>query len=146
MLTEGRLHPPGRAAVNLGLAPTTPPAQFSFEVSRAKGTVVVTTHGPLDRDGCRVLGAALRDLVDDQGNLAVAVDLADLGAADPSAVSVLATVAASSARRGGELTLADPSTAMTQALTLAGLAGTIRVTGRRPPPGMAQHPAGSERA
>ena len=112
--------------------PTTPPAGFSYTVSRELGTVVVTTAGVLDTAGSQVLDAALRDLVDDQGNLAVVVDVADLDLADPSCLAVLAPAAAAAARQNGELTLAHPSPAVERALLQLGLAGSVPVRSRSP--------------
>lgn len=100
---------------------TSKPPSFSVVISRAMGTVVVFAHGVLDPDSSRVLADTLRDLIDHQGNLAVVVDLRDLAVADPVCLGVLAAAAASAGRRGGELTVADPSKAVAQALTLAGV-------------------------
>lgn len=112
--------------------PTIPPDGFSYTVSRARGTVVVTTCGVLDTAGSQVLDAALRDLVDDQGNLAVVLDVADLDLADPSCLSVLAPAVAAAARRNGELTLAHPSASVERALLQLGLAGSVSIRGRSP--------------
>lgn len=135
---------------------------FSFAISRAMGTVVVTAHGILDQDGARVLGDALLDLVDDQGNLTVIVDVADLRLLDHLCLVPLAPAASAADRRGSRLTFADPSDGVEWALMLTGLAGLIAVTtpSRMRLPhspqaasgaddarlaAMAQHPAGSGR-
>ena len=144
-------------------APRSPTGRsFSFAISRAMGTVVVTTHGILDQDGARVLGDALLDLVDHQGNLTVIVDVADLRLLDHQCLVPLEPAASAAERRGSRLTFADPSDGMEWALMLTGLAGLIAVTApsrmRSPHPpkaapgadnarlaAMAQHPAGSGR-
>ena len=109
----------------------TPPSvarPFSFAVSRALGTVVVTTHGVLDHNSARVLGDALVDLVDHQGNLAVIVDVADLHLSDHMCLVALARAASAADRRGGRLSFADPSEALARGLMLTGLAGMVTVT------------------
>lgn len=103
---------------------------FSFEVSRVSGRVVVTGHGTLDSSACRVLDRALRDLIDDQGNMAVVVDLADVTVSDLECTGVLLAAAASAAGRGGELTLAAPPLVVRWAVEAADAPGGIAVTGQ----------------
>jgi len=52
-----------------------PTPSLSLVVGRALGTVVVTVDGPLNLSSCQRLESLLIDLIDGQGNLAVAVDL-----------------------------------------------------------------------
>jgi anti-anti-sigma regulatory factor len=106
---------------------------FSFEVSRIAGRVVVTGHGTLDSSACPVLDRALRDLIDNQGNMAVVVDLADVTVSDLECTSVLLAAAASAACRGGELTLAAPPAAVRWAVEAADAPGGIAVTGQIAP-------------
>ena len=105
---------------------------FSFEVSRIAGRVVLTAHGPLDASACPVLDRALRDLIDDQGNMAVVVDLADVTVCDLTCTGVLLAAARSAAQRGGELVLAASPAAVQWALEAAdaevGLAVTAQTT------------------
>jgi anti-anti-sigma factor len=103
---------------------------FSFEVSRISGRVVVIGHGTLDSAACPILDRALRDLIDNQGNMVVVVDLADVTVRDLACTSVLLAVAASAADRGGELVLAAPPDAVRWALEAADLRGGIAVTGQ----------------
>ena len=103
---------------------------FTFEVSRVIGCVVVTAHGRLDSSACPALDRALRDLIDDQGNMAVVVDLADVTVADLECTGVLLAAAASATRRGGELTLAAPPAAVRWAVEAADTPGGIAVTGQ----------------
>lgn len=145
---------------NPGVTPAPVVRPFSFTISRAMGTVVVTTHGVLDQDSARSLGDVLVDLIDHQGNLAVVIDVADLHLSDHMCVVPLATAASAAGRRGGVLSFADPSEAVERALTLTGLAGLVAMTTDGRPPShaplsagaagnasrraaMAQHPAGS---
>lgn len=60
------------------------------------GTVVVTADGPLTLASCQRLEALLADLIEGQGNLAVAVDLAR-ASVEPAALPVFIDAA----RRAG---------------------------------------------
>jgi anti-anti-sigma factor len=104
---------------------------FSFEVSRIAGRVVVVAHGTLDDAACPVLDRALRDLIDNQGNMTVVVDLADVTVSDLACTGVLLAAADSAARRGGALVLASPPPAVRWALEAADAdtRGGIAVTG-----------------
>ena len=112
--------------------PTTRPAGLSYTVSRARGTVVVTVSGVLNTASSKALDAILLDLVDDQGNLDVVLDVADLELADPSCLAVLAPAAAAAGRRNGSLALANPSPAVVQTLMTLGLAGPVSVLNSMP--------------
>lgn len=109
--------------------PSSRPA-FSFEVSRVAGRVVVALHGTLDDVTCPVLDRALRDLIENQGNMTVVVDLADVLVSDLAYTGVLLPAAASAARRGGELLLAAPPAGVRWALYAADAPGGIAVTGQ----------------
>lgn len=98
----------------------------SLAIGRFMGTVVVTLHGDLHRSASVRLAGVLRDLIDGQGNLAVVVDLADVGGIDRSGLDVLASAAGRMDKRGGALRVGGPTGAVFDALTLAGLAGLIR--------------------
>lgn len=63
--------------------------KFSFEISRIAGRVVVSAHGTLDSAASPILDRALRDLIDNQGNMAVVVDLADVTMPDQACTGVL---------------------------------------------------------
>ena len=103
---------------------------FSFEVTRISGRVVLLAHGTLDGAACGVLDRALRDLIDNQGNMVVVVDLADVAVSDLACAGVLLAAAASAADRGGELVLAAPPEAVSWALEAADSRGGIAVTGQ----------------
>nr|MDQ6946210.1 hypothetical protein [Actinomycetota bacterium] len=61
----------------------------------------VSLHGALDLRASVRLGAILTDLIVGQGNLAVIVDLRDLGPVDAAAVDVFAASASAVELRGG---------------------------------------------
>ena len=143
--------------------PAAPNRDPAIAVGRSLGTVVVTVIGPLDPPMATHLAAALGDLIDGQGNLAVAVDLGDVHRIAPPGEQVLAAAACNLERRGGRLSLCKAHGSVLGALERAGLtrcvtspppqdsegdpsgAGgrtVVRMRSRRPPAG---HPAGSGR-
>ncbi len=79
--------------------------QRPFRVSRESGAVLVTVEGNLDVPTSIRLGAALGDLIDGQGNLAVAVDLHRVDQVDQRALGVFAAAARLASVRGGSLTV-----------------------------------------
>lgn len=83
-----------------------PSADYSFDVTRGRGGVVVTVHGELGPVGAIRLGAILGDLIEGQGNLAVGVDLRQVTGGDTAALGVVAVAARLASRRGGELSVA----------------------------------------
>jgi anti-anti-sigma factor len=93
---------------------------FSFRVSRVSGRVVVTARGTLDTSASATLDHALRDLIDDQGNMAVVVDLGEVTVPDLACTGVFLAAAESAASRGGELVITDPPDAVTWALVTSG--------------------------
>jgi anti-anti-sigma factor len=139
------------------VAPDRSPA---IAVGRCLGTVVVTVGGPLDTLAATRLAAALGDLIDGQGNLAVAVDLGDVPRIAPPGEQVLAAAACNLERRGGRLSLCEARGSVLGALEHAGLTRCVTsphahdaeaatsgtdfaaLRSRRPP---ASHPAGSGR-
>lgn len=102
---------------------------FSFTVSRVSSRVVITGHGTLDQAGCATLDRILRDLIDDQGNLAVVVELGEVTVSRLECAAVLAEATASAARRGGELVVIDAPDVVAWALDAAQTAGHIAFTG-----------------
>ncbi len=74
-----------------------------LRVSRDFGAVVVAIDGDLDVPASIRLGAALGDLIEGQGNLAVTVDLHRVGNIDPRALGVFAAAARLASVRGGSL-------------------------------------------
>lgn len=96
-------------------------------VGRFLGTVVVTLHGNVDMINAAALADALQELIDAQGDLAVVVDLRDVGWVDGAGVGVLASAASRIERGGGELRLAGPRAAVAEALALSGLARLLSI-------------------
>ena len=84
----------------------TPSTERRFHVTRQSGSVLVHVHGDLDLRGSGRLGAALGDLIDDQGNRTVGVDLRGVTGLDAGALGVFAAAAQLAANRGGALTVA----------------------------------------
>ena len=127
------------------MTPAAAPA-FRIVVGRALGTVLVTVHGDLDPPAVAQLESVLVDLIDGQGNMAVAVDLHDARAADASCLSMFTGAAERATGRGGSLTLTDPPEILYEALILRGLGALVRSARRDdrrralPPP-----PAGTPR-
>lgn len=142
-----------RAGVRRAVVPT-----GSLVVGRFHGTVTVTLHGDLEQAASEGLSGVLGDLIDGQGNLAVAVDLRDVGRIDGAGIAALASAGEKIAARGGELRLGGPTGAVFDSLALAGLAGLVSIPSERrqraPAPGRGasaslrrstSHPAGGTR-
>jgi anti-anti-sigma factor len=81
---------------------------YSFTVARRPGGVIVTVHGDLGLAGSIRIGAVLGDLIDGQGNLAVAVDLRQVTSVDSSALGVFTVAARLASRRGGQFSVVGP--------------------------------------
>ena len=80
---------------------------LSLAVGRALGTVVVTVAGVLNVDSSEFPARVLGDLIEGQGNLAVAVDLGK-ALVDPGPVAVFAEAAQRASRRGAKFILERP--------------------------------------
>ena len=75
-----------------GPQPATAP--FATVIGRLHSAVVVTVQGTLDTLAATRLAATLRDLIDGQGNLTIALDLRQLEDVAPSGLQVLSVAAA----------------------------------------------------
>ena len=95
-------------------------------IRRSRGVVVVAVVGSLGRGGATRLAATLSDLIQGQGNLAIAVNLRGVDRIAASGVQVLSVAAFELERRGGRLWLCDAPAGVLRALDLAGL---VRVVG-----------------
>ena len=140
-----------------------PNRELTIGIGRSRGTVVVTLVGPVDTPEATRLAATLSDLIDGQGNLAIAVDLSDVRRVGASGLLVLSDAAVDLERRGGRLALCEARQGVLDALHLAGLCRFIggplvEEVGRRASPGGSgrssgppnrrtppDHPAGSGR-
>src|SRR5437763_877240 len=74
-------------------APQGARAGLSIVIGRFLGTVVVTLRGTLDTLAATRLAATLQDLIEGQGNLAIALDLRGLRQVAPSGLRVLSAAA-----------------------------------------------------
>ena len=101
-------------------------AEVSLVVGRALGTVVVTVVGELTFDSCQVLETLLTDLIEGQGNLAVAVDLAR-ATIEPEAVSLFVEAARRAGLRGTRLVLKALPADAQDALRSIGLSELVEV-------------------
>jgi anti-anti-sigma regulatory factor len=96
----------------------------SLVVGRALGTVVVTVDGALDGAGSRRLGQLLIDLIDGQGNTAVAVDLGK-ATVGPAAVAVFLDAGRRADRHGTTFVLQAPAPEAHRTLRSVGLDARI---------------------
>lgn len=106
-------------------------ANLSLVVGRGLGTVVVTVDGELDVPGCERLRGVLSDLIEGQGNRAVAVDLTK-AIVEPNALDVFIEAAHQSRRQGTKFILNEPPTDTQEALHSAGFDNLIDILPRRP--------------
>ena len=94
---------------------------FQVLVSRARGTVVVAIRGELDTYTAPRLQSHLQDLIEDQGNLAMVLDLSEMTFIDSSGLSVLVHALKRMRDHGGRLTLSSPKPATSKVLEISGL-------------------------
>ena len=101
---------------------------FQVRVSRARGTVVVTIRGELDTYTAPKLQRHLKDLIEDQGNLTMALDLSEMTFIDSSGLSVLVDALKRMRERGGSLRLSSPTRATSKVLEISGLDKILTIT------------------
>ena len=99
-------------------------------VGRALGTVVVTVDGALDLESSELLARVLSDLIEGQGNLAVAVDLGK-AVVDSEAVTVFSEAAKRASERGAKFILEKPPIETHEALEAQGYGDLVEVRARR---------------
>lgn len=116
---------PGRVC---GAGPSLP--NLSLVVGRALGTVVVTVDGELDLAGCELLQGVLTDLIEGQGNVAVAVDLGR-ASIEPEALMVFIEAARRARRRGTRFIVKEPPTDAHEMLQSGEFADLVEVHPRR---------------
>jgi anti-anti-sigma factor len=140
-----------------------PNGELAIGIGRSLGTVVVTLEGPVDTPAAARLAATLSDLIEGQGNLAIAVELSAVTRVGASGLRVLSDAAFDLERRGGRLSLCEARQGVLDALHLAGLGRfiggpVVEEVARRASPGgcgrssrppsaraAPDHPAGSGR-
>lgn len=84
---------------------------FTFAVSRAVSTAVVTLHGNVDASSVEGLAATLRYLIEDPRNETVIVDMRDVTGADPSALALFRDAIEWAHGRGAIFRLHEPPAA-----------------------------------
>lgn len=108
-----------------------PEPALSYAVGRALGTVVVTVHGDIDLEGSEALERVLDDLVDGQGNRAVAVDLRKARILSDEALDVFYAIGHRARRRGTSFTVTAPADTDGPDVTRVEMADVIKID--RPP-------------
>ena len=121
---SGEAWPP---SLNRGAGDT---PELSLVVGRALGTVVVTVDGALNLESSELLARVLSDLIEGQGNLAVAVDLGK-AIVEPEAVTVFAEAATRASERGAKFILERPPIETHEALDARGYSDLVEVRLRR---------------
>lgn len=99
-------------------------SELSIAVGRTLGTVVVTVEGELTGDGCRLLERLLVDLIEGQGNLAVAIDLAR-ATVEPEALVLFISAARRASRRGSKVILKALPSDASEAMRSGGLSQLV---------------------
>lgn len=94
------------------MSTTSGPDVLMVRFSRHDQTVVLHLAGDLDVETAPVLRHALAGIIEDQGNLAVRLDLGEMTFIDSTGLSVLLGTLRQLGEKGGHLTLANlrPST------------------------------------
>jgi anti-anti-sigma factor len=104
--------------------------RLSMSFSRELSEVVISLAGDLYARSARVLADRLTDVIDQQGNLAVVVDMEAVTSVDGPGIGVLVDASRRLHLKGGYLALSNPSAAAGQMLERTGLQNvfTIRQT------------------
>ena len=106
--------------------------------SRHHQTVVLHVAGDLDGSTAPVLRHALAGIIEDQGNLAVRLDLRDMTFVDSTGLSVLVGAQRRLREKGGHLTLANLRPQTLKVFEIVGLSTMFDI---RPEPGFSLPPA-----
>jgi anti-sigma B factor antagonist len=100
---------------------------LSVSFSRELSEVVVSLAGDLYAQSARFLAERLTDVIDQQGNLAVVVDLEAITHVDSPGMGVLVDASRRLRSKGGYLALANPSAAADEILRNSGLATVLTI-------------------
>lgn len=112
------------------------PDVLAVRFSRHDQTVVLHLAGDLDVATAPVLRQALAGIVEDQGNLAVQLDLREMTFVDSTGLSVLMAALQRVREKGGRLTLANLRPQTRKVFDIVGFS-TIFDIGPEPPSGLA---------
>lgn len=104
---------------------------LSVRFSRHDETVVVHLAGDLDVATAPVLQNALAGVIEDQGNLAVQLELGEMAFIDSTGLSILAGALRRLREKGGNLSLANISP---ETLKVFDIVGFTRIFDIRPEP------------
>ena len=91
--------------------------RFSFAVSRALSTAVVTIHGEVESPNVEKLTVLLRSVIDDERNQTVVVDMRDVSGLDSSATTLFRDAIGWARQRGASFYLHAPPAAAAGRLT-----------------------------
>ena len=111
---------------------------LALRFSRHQQTVVLHVAGDLDGSTAPVLRHALAGVIEDQGNLAVRLDLREMTFIDSTGLTVLVGARRRLGEKGGHLTLANLRPQTLKVLDIAGLSTIFDI---RPAPGFSLPPA-----
>lgn len=103
-------------------------SEFSFDIARALGTVVVSAWGALDGRSSRTPRDVLADLIENQGNMTVVVDLHGMTDVDPACLDIFVAAHGWATLRGGQLSLTGARDQVAGALDASGVARLVKVT------------------
>lgn len=92
--------------------------RFSFAVSRALSTVVVTIHGEVEKPSVEGLAVILRSVIEDERNQTVVVDLRDVSAVDPLATTLFRNALGWARQHNAGFYLHEPPQAVAATLTV----------------------------
>jgi anti-anti-sigma factor len=134
---DWQVRPPSAEAqaVDQGDAPRIPAAGrrrgLTFDIARVLGTVVVSAQGCLDEVGAQALSHVLDDLIENQGNMAVVVDLDGVTDVDHRCLDIFVTAQHWAVIRGGRLSLTGARRGVARALEVTGVDRLVQVTSDR---------------
>lgn len=101
--------------------------EFSIDFRRAHENVVVAVSGELDVATAPVLRARLSDLIENQGNMSLAIDMKNLTFMDSTGVHVLVQASSQLRARGGQLKLTSVPPSTYRLLTFCGITRILPV-------------------
>jgi anti-sigma B factor antagonist len=113
---------------------------MSLTARRDGRVAIVAVRGELDLATAPLLERTLAKLVDDQSCHSIVIDLRDLDFMGSAGLAVLLDAQDHARRRGGEIVLARPSSAVVKTIHIAGLRSTFTIDTDAPPDSHATSP------